>query len=51
VGYRSLVTTIHPSNVSLPSSGQQSIAWLSACKLSVARENRVQDPPGQGHYT
>jgi hypothetical protein len=37
VGYHSLTTTSHPSNVSLPSSRQQSTARLSARKVSVAR--------------
>jgi hypothetical protein len=44
VGFNSLTTTIHPSNVNLPSSGQQVTARLYALKVSVARGNRAQDP-------
>jgi hypothetical protein len=39
-----LMTTIHCSNVSLPSSGQQVTARLSACKVSFARGQQAQDP-------
>jgi hypothetical protein len=42
VGFHSLMTTTHPSNVSLPSSGQQVTARLSARKVSVAWGNRAQ---------
>jgi len=35
MGYHILTTTTHPSNVNLPSSGQQSTAWLSARKVCV----------------
>jgi hypothetical protein len=44
VGYHSLMTTAHSSNVNLPSSGQQVTVRLSARKVSVARENRTHDP-------
>jgi len=37
------MTTTHPPNVNLPSSGQQVTAQLSACKVSVAGGNRAQD--------
>jgi len=43
MGYHSLMKTTHPSNVNLPSSGQQSTAWLSARKVFVARGIRAQD--------
>jgi hypothetical protein len=38
------MTTTHPPNVSLQSSGQQVTARLSARKVSVTRGNRAQDP-------
>jgi hypothetical protein len=42
--FHSLMTTNHPSNINLPSSGQQVTAWLTALKVSVARGSRAQDP-------
>jgi hypothetical protein len=52
VGYHSLTTTTHSSDVNLPSSGQHITAWLSARTVSVARGNRAKDTPtGQGHYS
>jgi len=44
VDYHSFTTTTHPSNVNLPSSGQQSTARLFARKASVAGGNRAQEP-------
>jgi len=44
VGYHAFTTTTHPSNVKLPSSGQQSKVWLYARKVSVAGGNRAGDP-------
>jgi len=44
VGFHSLMTTTHPANVSLPSSGQQITVRLSAHKVSVIRGNKAQDP-------
>ena len=44
VGCHSLTTTTHPSNVSLPSSGQPSTTRLSALKVSAAVGDRPQDP-------
>ena len=43
VGFNSIMTTTHPPNVNLPSSGQQITDWLSARKVSVAGGNRAQD--------
>jgi hypothetical protein len=43
VGYHSLTTTTHSSNVNLPSSGQHVTARLSARTVSVAGGNSVQD--------
>jgi hypothetical protein len=44
MGYHSLMTTAHSSNINLPSSGQQVTARLSAHKVPVIRGNRAQDP-------
>jgi len=44
VGFHSLTTTTHPSNVNLPSSEQQVTARLSVRKVSVTEGNRAQDP-------
>jgi hypothetical protein len=44
MGYRSLMTTTHSSNVNLPSSGQHVTARLSTRTVSVAGGNRAQDP-------
>jgi len=50
VGFHSLTTTTHPSNVNLLSSGQQVTARLSARKLSLAGGEQGARPPRQGHY-
>jgi len=44
VGFYSLMTTIHPLHVNLPSSGQQVTARPSARKVSVTGGKRAQDP-------
>jgi len=54
VGFHSLTTSAHRSNVKRPSSGQQVTARRSARKVSVARGVGVGGgqgprPPGQGH--
>jgi hypothetical protein len=49
-GIHSLTKTTHPSNVNLPSSGQQVTARLSAREVSVARGEQDPSPPGQGRY-
>jgi len=50
VGFQSLMTTTHPTNVNLPSSGQQVTARLSPRKVSVTGGEQGPRPPGQGHY-
>ena len=50
MGYHSFTTTTNPSNVNLPSSGQQSTARLSARKVSVAGGKQSPRSPGQGRY-
>ena len=43
VDFNSLTTTTHPSNVNVPSSGQQVTARLFARKVSTDGGNRAQD--------
>ena len=51
MGFHSLTTTTHPSNVNLPSSGHQVTARLSARRISVAGGGGTgPKTPGQGHY-
>ena len=49
--YHTLTTTADPSNANLPSSGQQSTAWLSARKVSVAGGEQGPRPHRQGRYS
>jgi hypothetical protein len=44
MGYHFLTKTTHPSNVNLPSSGQQGTARLSARKVFVARGTGPKTP-------
>jgi hypothetical protein len=44
MGFHSCTTTTHPTNVNLPSTGQQVTARLSVCKVSVTGGNRAQAP-------